>query len=276
MTLPPELVWQVLDTADVGLLVTDAERRIVYVNATFTHETGYTLPEVQGHTCRFLQGPGTDPADIAAMRAALDRGEGFQQVVLNYRKDGSPLYYRLRVRPLALDGAVRYFVGVQEDHSDAHAAQQQLERWAHLDSLTGLGNRRAFDAALAQAVAQGHPFTLALLDLDNFKQVNDQRGHPAGDALLGEMGRCLAGAAPGRAYRLGGDEFAVLLPGQAAQATAQTAQVRRTVEQLDRGRVRASLGTAQFPEEAQDAAGLLRLADQRLYRSKRLKAPAQV
>lgn len=138
-----ELVWQVLDAADVGLLVTDAQRRIVYANATFTRETGYSFSEVVGRTCGFLQGPDTSPADIAAMSAALDQGQPFERVVLNYRKDGSVLWYKLRVRPLTVDGTLRYFVGVQEDFSEARAAHVQLEQLAYVDSLTGLANRRA-------------------------------------------------------------------------------------------------------------------------------------
>ncbi|WP_158680037.1 GGDEF domain-containing protein [Deinococcus sp. NW-56] len=262
-----------LDTADIGLLVTDAQRRILYVNETFTRETGYSLPEVQGRTCRFLQGPATDPADILAMRTALDRGEPFSRVVLNYRKDGSLLHYRLRVRPLRQDGEVRYFVGVQEDFTEAYEAQRQLERWAYIDGLTGLGNRRAFDEALAGALARREATRLVLIDLNDFKRINDERGHLAGDALLGEVARCLARhiPLPGTAYRLGGDEFAVLLP-------PDLAPLETTLEQalagLDGGTLRAAVGGASFPDEAAEAPALFRLADGRLYARKPIRGPS--
>lgn len=265
--LPGELLWQVLDTADIGLLVTDAQRRILYVNETFTRETGYSLAEARGRTCRFLQGPATDPADILAMRTALDRGEPFSRVVLNYRKDGSPLHYRLRVRPLREGGQVRYFVGVQEDFTETHAAQRQLERWAYIDGLTGLGNRRAFDEALAGYLARRDPVRLVLLDLNDFKRVNDERGHLAGDALLGEVARCLARQIPppGTAYRLGGDEFAALLPPSLFRLDHA---LEAALAGLDGGTLRAAVGWATFPDEATEAPALFRLADGRLYARK--------
>lgn len=265
--LPGELLWQVLDTADIGLLVTDAQRRILYVNETFTRETGYSLAEARGRTCRFLQGPATDPADILAMRRALDRGEPFSRVVLNYRKDGSPLHYRLRVRPLREGGQVRYFVGVQEDFTEAYAAQRQLERWAYLDGLTGLGNRRAFDEALAGYLARRDPVRLVLLDLNDFKRVNDERGHLAGDALLVEVARCLARQIPlpGTAYRLGGDEFAALLP---PSLPPLETTLEAALAGLGGGTLRAAVGWAAFPDEATGAAALFRLADGRLYARK--------
>ncbi|WP_019586595.1 sensor domain-containing diguanylate cyclase [Deinococcus apachensis] len=267
--LGEEMLWEVLAAADIGLLVTDAQRRILYVNPTFTRETGYTAQEVLGRSCTFLQGPETDAADIAAIRAALNRGEPVSRVVLNYRKDGSTMRYRLRIRPIRQGGAVRYFVGVQEDYSAAHAAQAQLERLAYLDSLTGLGNRRAFDARLAEAASCGEGFALVLLDLNDFKQVNDGRGHPAGDALLIQVGDCLQRILPedGSAFRLGGDEFAVLLPGGAEQA-GQAQRVLAALEELEGGKLRTGLGCAHFPAEAGDIPSLLRLADRRLYQHK--------
>lgn len=265
--LPGEVLWQVLDTADIGLLVTDAQRRILYVNGTFTRETGYSLAEAQGRTCRFLQGPATDPADILAMRSALDRGEPFSRVVLNYRKDGTPLHYRLRVRPLREGGEVRYFVGVQEDFTEAHAAQRQLERWAYVDSLTGLGNRRAFDEALAGYLDRREPVRLVLLDLNDFKRINDEQGHPAGDALLREVARCLAEKIPppGTAYRLGGDEFAALLP---SSLPALETTLEAALAQLGGGTLRAAVGWATLPDDATSVPALFRLADQRLYARK--------
>ncbi|MBI2923349.1 MAG: GGDEF domain-containing protein [Planctomycetes bacterium] len=108
------------------------------------------------------------------------------------------------------------------------------------DSLTGLGNRRRFDADLAREVPRarglGRPLTLAFLDLDDFKSVNDRFGHDAGDALLRNVAAALESGIrcdSDAAYRLGGDEFALLLPGAAA------AEAR---EVLDRIRSTATRG----------------------------------
>ncbi|WP_155300285.1 sensor domain-containing diguanylate cyclase [Deinococcus kurensis] len=262
-----EQIWRLLDVMDVGLLITDPARRIIYVNATFTRESGYTLDEVHGHTCAVLQGPATDPADIEAMRQALDQGEGFSRVVLNYRKDGRPIRYRVRVQPLYEGGILRYFVGIQEDYSETYAALERLGRWAHVDSLTGLGNRRAFDRALDQALADRTGVQLVLLDLNDFKQVNDERGHQAGDQLLVEVAQALTGVLDGEgsAYRLGGDEFAALLPPAAAPVDER---LREALAALETEAVRAAVGVARAPDEARTAPALFRLADSRMYRQK--------
>jgi diguanylate cyclase (GGDEF)-like protein/PAS domain S-box-containing protein len=266
------MTQQVLDTADVGLLVTDAQRRIVYVNAAFSQVTGYTLEEARGRTCAFLQGPGTNPADIAFMRAALNRGDPFERVVLNYRKDGRPLWYKLRVQPMFVDGTLRYFVGVQEDYSDAHAAQRELEHLAYHDGLTGLGNRRAFDRQLKRLVSEGQPCALILLDLDDFKQVNDRHGHPAGDALLQQVAACLTRVTQdeGAAFRIGGDEFGLLFSGEGWHSWSRETGLPGDLVNVDGERIRGATGAACFPEEAGDVEELLRLADRRLYAAKAL------
>jgi diguanylate cyclase (GGDEF)-like protein/PAS domain S-box-containing protein len=268
--LPQGLVWEVLNTANIGLIVTDAWRRILYVNATFVEETGYSAEEVQGKPCSFLQGPETDPADVAALRKALNQAQPVERVILNYRKDGSQLWYKLRIRPLYVDGVLQYFVGVQEDFTLAHAAQVELQRLAYLDSLTGLGNRRAFDLHVTRTTQAMQLMTLFVLDLNDFKQVNDVRGHAVGDALLAEVGTCLNGLVQdlGHAYRIGGDEFAIILPKSDSGTAAFETELLDTLQALDGGTLRVGLGSACFPSEAAESSAWLRLADRRMYAHK--------
>ncbi|WP_249395937.1 GGDEF domain-containing protein [Deinococcus sp. QL22] len=272
--IPDELVWQVLNTAHIGLVLTDPYRRILYVNATFVEETGYTAEEVRGKPCSFLQGPETDPADVAALREALNQAQPVERVILNYRKDGTPLWYRLRIRPLHVEGVLRYFVGVQEDFTLAHAAQVELQRLAYLDSLTGLGNRRAFDLQLAQDTQAVQATRLFVLDLNDFKQVNDARGHAAGDALLAQVGACLNALVQGggHAYRIGGDEFAVLIPDVGSAAALFEMRLLETLQVLEGGTLRISVGSAGLPSETTDGEAWLRLADRRMYAHKATKA----
>jgi diguanylate cyclase (GGDEF)-like protein len=149
--------------------------------------------------------------------------------------------------------------------------RRRLADSSRTDPLTGCLNRRGFDervaAELADAERAGSPVTLVLLDLDHFKEVNDTHGHRAGDELLAWTGQELR--ADLRAHdvvgRQGGDEFAMLLPGTG------TADAELVVERL-RERLRvcspASLGSATYPDDGRDFAGLLLTADQRLYRDK--------
>ena len=154
------------------------------------------------------------------------------------------------------------------------AMVDRSQREALTDPLTALGNRRRLmadlDTICASAMA-GDPWALVVFDLDGFKLYNDTFGHPAGDALLTELGANLAeAAAGGTAYRLGGDEFCVLLrlDGRSADAVVRTlspALCRRGAA-FD---VTTSAGAVVLPGEASDTSAALRIADDRLYAAKR-------
>ncbi len=148
---------------------------------------------------------------------------------------------------------------------------EHSRREAMTDSLTGLGNRRALQQDLEDAIAQAtfvDPGVLVIVDLNGFKRYNDAFGHPAGDALLARLGTNLeeAVAGVGSAYRLGGDEFCALLP-----TTDECAQSAVADALTDRGRafaVSAACGSVTFPQEAEDASIALQIADERLYAHK--------
>jgi diguanylate cyclase (GGDEF)-like protein len=158
--------------------------------------------------------------------------------------------------------------------------QEELERAAGHDALTGLPNRRTFESELRRRVAvskrRGLGFTLAMVDLDHFKDVNDSFGHPEGDAVLRRVGEAIRHVLRGsdRIYRLGGEEFAVLLettdPGGVADLLDRARQaVRSLAIEPDGGRsLSASIGWAVFPADADDRAELVRVADAALYRAK--------
>jgi diguanylate cyclase (GGDEF)-like protein/putative nucleotidyltransferase with HDIG domain len=147
-------------------------------------------------------------------------------------------------------------------------------RLALTDPLTGLGNHRHFhdrlQRELVEAEAGGTPFTLCLLDVDDFKRINDLFGHPEGDRLLAELATKLR--QNGEAFRLGGDEFALLLPDhdpREALSVAGTIVERIGKLELDLvGSVTVSAGIASFPEQAIDRDELIRLADSALYWAK--------
>lgn len=155
------------------------------------------------------------------------------------------------------------------------------EAAARTDALTGLVNRRGFEAELPgfleRAAALEEPLALVALDLDGFKPLNDTAGHAAGDALLRAVGGVLQRSIRERdlACRLGGDEFVVLMPGVEAEAArARAEMLRRLVDAVEQPnaaaglRVTATLGGAMF-RAGDDAEALLQRADQALYAAKR-------
>ncbi len=155
---------------------------------------------------------------------------------------------------------------------------KRLEMLASEDPLTGLLNHREFHAALiretARAERHGEPVSLLLLDLDGFKRVNDERGHPEGDGVLQQVARLIAGASrvSDAACRVGGDEFALVLPrSRRAEAVAVAQRIQAAVQALEDG-VGVSFGVAEDPGDGATAEALLAHADRALYRAKRLRA----
>jgi diguanylate cyclase (GGDEF)-like protein/putative nucleotidyltransferase with HDIG domain len=147
-------------------------------------------------------------------------------------------------------------------------------RLALTDPLTGLGNHRHFherlQRELAQADEHGGMVSLCFLDIDDFKRINDQFGHPAGDRILSQVASRLRQG--GESFRLGGDEFAVLLPNMDEQQSLHTARsiVQRVAEtELGKtGAVTVSAGVATFPQHGRERDSLIRLADGALYWAK--------
>jgi len=147
-------------------------------------------------------------------------------------------------------------------------------RLALTDPLTGLGNHRHFHERLQRELAHADEHdgmvSLCLLDIDDFKRVNDQFGHPAGDRILSQVSARLRQG--GESFRLGGDEFAVLLPGldeQQALVTARSIVQRIAETELGKtGAVTVSAGVATFPQHGRERDSLIRLADGALYWAK--------
>lgn len=224
----PAVLAQALDTVSEGSLITDPEQRIVYANSAFTAVTGYSSEEAMGRNCRFLQGPGSDQQTVSAIRATLTREATFRGEVHNYSKDGTPFWNALTISPLRNgEGIVTHFVSVQRDITAQKALQERLRFLALHDVVTGLPNRAALEQHLSglprRQAGDATYAAVGVIDLDDFKHVNDAFGQEAGDALLAEFGHRIRTRLPESAFlaRIGGDEFVVVIenldPGIAAQ-----------------------------------------------------------
>jgi diguanylate cyclase (GGDEF)-like protein/PAS domain S-box-containing protein len=191
---------------------------ITWVSPGFELLTGYGRAEVIGRSPKFLQGPDTDPRAISLLTEALAAGRDAYVTLLNYRADGTPFWNEVAIAPERdSDGKLVRWLGTQRDVTDRMRLSAQLHELAYFDSLTGLANRSALHAELRSAMhrARVHETEIALLqlDIDDFRRVNEQWGHQAGDGLLRVASDRLRSVIRPQDLlaRTGGDEFALLL-----------------------------------------------------------------
>ncbi len=273
----------ILQSMRDGYFEMDVDGVILTVNPALCQLLGQTRETLIGHPYYELLGEDDLARARQPFQRAMQSGAGKTFAIPLQRADGSLGYFEATVSLIHdLQGELRGYRGIVRDVSDQIAYQQQLLEMAYRDPLTGLGNRKAFDEQLGQALLRagsgGSELALLYLDLDRFKEVNDRFGHDVGDALLRTVAERVRSTLrqPDKAYRLGGDEFAVLLedsqennPQRLAERllAALVQPIALNGERIDF--VTPSIGIALYPRHAGDAEGLVRAADSAMYQAKR-------
>jgi diguanylate cyclase (GGDEF)-like protein len=217
-------------------------------------------------------------------------GKEWRGEILNRKKNGE-LYWEFVSISAITDpsGKITHFVSVNEDISVRKAYEEkmrvlniELEQMAMTDFLTGLNNRRYFIQRGADEVKRtkrnGEPMVLLMLDIDEFKKVNDTYGHETGDLALQQVASVMSTSLREIDIlgRMGGEEFAVLLPNTSLEEALLLAErVRQSIENISFEKIKgelkitASIGVAAFTDEMSDIDDLLRNADEALYQAKR-------
>ena len=241
-----------LHAAANGIVITDPNGVITWVNPAVCRMTGYGAHELVGQHTRLLKSGVHDPTFYADLWASITRGETWSGTIANRRKDGTLYHEEQTIAPIVDErGKVTHFVAIKQDvtrqvelqeavtaanaalkESLAEVASltEQLREEAIRDVLTNLHNRRFFDesapALLDRAVRDGAPVSITILDLDHFKDVNDRYGHAEGDAVLRRFGAILRNSTrkSDLVCRFGGEEFIVAMPGATATLAQQRAE----------------------------------------------------
>jgi diguanylate cyclase (GGDEF)-like protein/PAS domain S-box-containing protein len=262
--------------APVGIVRTTADGRIVDANPAFAVITGSSPDDLRPLADLF------DPRDRAAVTGDLAQGFSEARYGPVERRmvgpDGRELVLSME-GTRAVDGDGAPFVwSILQDVTERRRAEAQIRHAAHHDTLTGLPNRKHLAEVLEGLLVEEKPVALLLVDLDNFKAVNDSFGHEAGDFVLVEAARRLRDGVRDQdvVARLGGDEFAVVIGGPIAESEV-VACAERLVEALNRHvvgrgraiRVGASIGLALAPEHGREGDAVLRSADHALLEAKR-------
>lgn len=268
------------DLAADCLMILDLDGVIRDINRTGHERLGYTREEMVGmHITRL------DPPEFAAkVPKRLDDVEKKGIAVFesaHLRKDGTVMPVEINSRLIELDGKKVMF-SVVRDIAGRRTAEQKIAQLAHFDVLTKLPNRNLFYDRLDQAVARAkryqQKFAVLFLDLDGFKQVNDEFGHHAGDCLLGIVAERLTENARDMdtVARVGGDEFVFIL-NNVDHADNAALVANKILESLSRPfivngnacSIGCCIGISIFPDDTDDAETLVRMADDAMYMAKK-------
>lgn len=275
-----------LETALAGVgnsvFITDAKANIVWVNRAFSVLSGFASGEVLGKNPRIWSSGFQDAHFYQQFWHAIQTGRTWHGDIKNVRPDGSHYTVSQTVTPLRnAEGQVSHYVAILEDITQRRTEEERIKHTANYDLLTDLPNRNLFLDRLGQTLALGRrdgtSGALMFLDLDHFKEVNDQLGHAAGDKLLVTVAKRLREQVreSDTVARLGGDEFTVILPNVQDEGDAVRV-ASGIIEALGepfaiagtQAHIGVSIGIAFFPRDGHTVERVLSAADHAMYLSK--------
>jgi diguanylate cyclase (GGDEF)-like protein/PAS domain S-box-containing protein len=262
-------------------IIINIEGKIDYVNSSYCALTGNKLENVIGTIPDILNPELVDKNTLDNIWQSLNAGKVWEGEVHNKYNSGHLRWEKACVSPVKNDSEeITHYVIVLEDVTEQKEQREQLEYMALHDALTNLPNRTLFNDRLEQAIItakrENEPLAVMLMDLNNFKEINDTMGHQIGDGILKEIGtRLLKVIRSGDTVaRMGGDEFLLLLPAAETEKLSQfIGRINTIMEEPfivgERSfEVRASIGISLFPEHGEDPEVLLKHADVAMYSAK--------
>jgi len=272
----------VLGSSSEGMIVTDADNVIITVNPAFSRITGYSFDEVRGKSPKMFKSDRHDQAFYEAMWSAITSHGQWQGEIWDKRKDGEIQVKWMTINSiLNEDGSINRYVALFSDITEKKKSEELIWRQANFDTLTGLPNRDMFRDRLGQEVKKSVraelPLALLLVDLDQFKEVNDTLGHAVGDMLLKEAARRISACVreTDTVARLGGDEFTIVISEISNKTHVEdVAQkiVSKLAEPFHLGNevayISASIGITLYPNDSIDIDALMKNADQAMYVAK--------
>lgn len=270
-----------------GMLVTDAQGTILRVNKAFCAITGFSAEEVVGHTSHMLKSGRHDAAFYIDLWRKLKKHGYWEGEIWNRRKNNSIYPEWLTITAVkGPDGQVMNYVGTLTDITVRKQAEEEIKTLAFYDPLTQLPNRRLLLDRLRHATAassrSSQSCALLFIDLDNFKTLNDTRGHDVGDLLLQQVAQRLSQCVRegDTVSRIGGDEFVVILEGLSPNPLDAASQAEQVGEEIRRELGRTymlgghshhsspSIGATLFSGHQYSSEELLKRGDLAMYEAK--------
>ncbi|WP_052700587.1 two-component system response regulator [Methylocucumis oryzae] len=278
-----QLLAKVFEHSGEGIILCDADARILSCNQAYCQITGYTQQEIIQQTPKILSIQQKDQAYFAKMRNALKKHSYWQDEVWDVRKNGEQYPVLLGISVVRnQEGRITHYIGIFSDITERKVAEQKIEFLAHHDSLTGLPNRTLLQERFAQAlIAASRSHTLVallFLDLDRFKHINDSLGHDMGDLLLQGIAERLSNCVreADTICRYGGDEFIIILTNLPDALIAERV-AEKIIAQLHQPfainshqlTTSFSIGISVYPSDGNTLDDLLKKADIAMYQAKK-------
>lgn len=266
-----------------GVFATDPDGTIVSVNPAYCSMTGYAAEELIGANPRIIKSDRHDADFYRGIWDAISQQDYWRGEIWNRRKNGSLFLSSETITAMRDDtGRIQHYVGVIRDITEAKEAAESIRHQAYHDPMTGLPNRSLFMERLQQAIVRAHRNKMVMavlfIDLDHFKEINDQFGHKIGDDLLkiaaARLTACVRES--DTVARLGGDEFTAILNDiHGKEDVARVAH--KMLEEMARPfaiekhelLISASIGVAIYPADGSCVTALLKAADEAMYEAKR-------
>ena len=273
---------RVFEDSIEGVTITDAKGTILSVNPAFTFITGYRQEEALGQNPRILKSDRHDDEFYRLMWRKLVSTGAWSGEIWNRRKNGEIYPEWLSISAIREEsGRVRNYVAVFHDMTDIKRSEETIHYQAYHDALTGLPNRLLLldrlKVALQHATRRNKKVAVMFLDLDNFKTINESRGHPMGDTLLTSVATRLRDSVhvEDTIARFGGDEFVILLE-DVTSAEDAVHQAEDIIEQFklpyyvgdSEIHISASIGITLFPDDGMSPEVLVKNADMAMYMAK--------
>ncbi len=271
-----------VEQSPAAVIISDIHGNIEFVNNAFEQISGYSRKEVLGHKPSLWKSENTPPHVYDNLWLTISTGREWRGELQNKKRDGELYWAYATISPiLGDDGSITHYLATQEDISVRKEYEKRLLRQANFDDITGLPNRILVMDRLAQAIAssqrQKRDMAVMMVDLDDFKKVNDTLGHPAGDQILIEAARRLSNVVRDldTVARLGGDEFLLILPAL-EEVTGSQVVAEKILESFSTpfeilGQViviTASIGITHLLADSKDPHILIRNAEAAMYRAK--------
>ncbi len=272
-----------VEHSSASILILDRDGLITYANPMLLHNSQYSEPELLGQHLRIFRSDANPAALYEGMWAKLLSGESWRGEMLTRPKDGVLQWNDVSISPITnAAGEITHFVVLNDDISERKKLEAELRQLATIDPLTGLLNRRSFFTLAEQEISRQrrHPgkLSVAMIDVDHFKSINDLYGHQAGDAVLRGLAEVCSGCMRETDIlgRLGGEEFACVLAETSLDKAFQAAERLRfavsshkfLIEDGCEIRITVSIGVAVLEATDSGMEVVLQRADQALYAAK--------